>query len=657
MAGRTRSAPALQPLSSGRVYALIASLALVLAPHALRVPLWVSVIVVVTMALRAALARRGARAVHGAVLGVLALGAAAGIWLSYGALLTRDAAVALLILMLCLKLMELRSSRDALVVVFLSFFAVITNFLFSQTIPMGAYLLACLWASTAALLAIQTRTALQLVPLLRQSGLMLLQAVPVMLVLFLLFPRVHGPLWALPLANPGGVSGLSETMSPGDMASLSLSDEVAFRAEFEDPPPKPSAMYWRGPVLWDFDGRTWSTAAPVPGRRHVPESSGPLLSYTVTLEPHNARWLFAMDAVVQRPQQALLTPDHQLLAQRPVRERMRYATSSRLAYRMGRNELLENLARATAMPANVNPRTFALARRWRAEGLSGDAIVGQALAMFHEQPFVYTLAPPLLGTHSVDEFLFDSRRGFCEHFASAFVVLMRAAGVPARVVTGYQGGTFNPVGGYLIVRQSDAHAWAEVWFGDRGWVRVDPTAAVSPGRIEAGLSAALPAAEGVPLLARQQAGWMRSLRFTIDAIANGWNQWVLDYSPERQLRLMSLVVRGAVSWRGIAVAMAVATALVVAVLALISLRRMRIDRPDPAAAAWRRLSRKLRAVGLERQSHEGPRDYVERVAVALPRIADAVRAIGALYMRLRYDVTSDPQDLGRLRRAVRALKV
>jgi transglutaminase-like putative cysteine protease len=647
-----------EALTTSRVLALVACLGLVLAPHALHVPLWITLLAGLTMALRAGFAWRGYGLPGQWILALLAVAAAAGTWLSYGMLFGRDAAVALLILMLCLKLMELRSGRDAIAVVFLAYFAVVTNFLYSQTIPMGLYLLGCVWLITAYLIGMQRqagpRTAFAL---LRHSAVLLAQATPVMLVLFFLFPRIQGPLWALPHSSASGITGLSDRMAPGSLSNLSLSDEVAFRVQFRGPAPETPKLYWRGPLMWDFDGRTWTVGEGSVGFRRDVQVAGTPLEYVVTLEPHYMRWMFGLDIPAVRPEDGLMTSDFELLSMRPVRTRVRYEMSSYLTYRVGASEAPAILQRALQLPDGFNPRTRALAERLRGEATSPRALVERVLAMFREQPFFYTLAPPELGTHTVDEFLFETRRGFCEHFASSFTFLMRAAGVPARVVTGYQGGVLNPVGGYMIVRQSDAHAWAEVWLPEEGWVRVDPTAAVSPQRIESGVAAAVPAGDPLPLLARSDSAWLLRTRFALDTMTNGWNQWVLGYNHERQLIVMSRLTGHALTWKGVAALLVAGTAIVVALLTIFTLRQNRIRPREPVTVLWNTLSRKLARHDLARLDTEGPRDYIARLSTALPAHAGQLQRIGELYMRLRYESAPAAADMAALKSAVESLKV
>ncbi|MEP7246537.1 MAG: DUF3488 and transglutaminase-like domain-containing protein [Gammaproteobacteria bacterium] len=644
-------------LSTGRVLALIACLALVVAPHALRVPLWIAATAGIVMGARALVAWRGGGLPPGWALGALALGSTFGIWLSFGMVFGRDAAVALLILMLCLKMMELRSTRDASVLIQLGYFLVITNFLYSQSIPMALYLLGCVWLITACLMAFQHRsTLLDPRSVLRRSALMLGQAIPLMLVLFLLFPRIQGPLWGLPQASRTALSGLSESMSPGSLSSLSLSDAVAFRVEFEAPAPPPGKLYWRGPVMWDFDGRTWrgGDTAPLLGRDV--EIDGSPIRYSVTLEPHNMRWMFAIDLPAQRLEGAFLTQDFQLLALRPVRSRVRYVMSSSLSYRYGRNESRRNLQRALRLPEGYNPRTLELAAALRARNTTDRDVVRAALNLFRTEPYFYTLVPPELGRDGIDEFLFQTRRGFCEHFAAAFVFLMRAAGIPARVVTGYQGGVLNPIGDYLIVRQSEAHAWAEVWYADEGWVRVDPTGAVSPQRIETGIAGAVPESDPLPLMVRTGSEWLQRLRFTWDAAANGWNQWVLGYTPEQQLRLFERAGIAKANWQNLVVALVGITALVVLILAAMLFRRLRRTVRDPVLRAWLAFSRKLGTQGLARHAGEGPMDYARRVAQTRPALASDAMHIAELYSALRYGRQQDAAGIAHLARLVRAFR-
>jgi hypothetical protein len=332
---------------------------------------------------------------------------------------------------------------------------------------------------------------------------------------------------------------------------------------------------------------------------------------------------------------------------------MRYEMASFLDYTYGTDENAMALNRARLLPPGSNPRTIELAQTLRREFPDDRALMREILSIFREQRFFYTLTPPLLGQNPVDEFLFNTRRGFCEHYASAFAVLMRAAGVPTRVVTGYLGGEVNELGDYLIVRQADAHAWVEVWFPDQGWVRVDPTAAVSPLRVEAGISAAVPRTDPLPMLVRGDFELLRQLRFTWDLMANSWNQWVLGYTPERQRQLLVGMGIDDTTWYTLTAIMLVLAAIIVVILALFMLRRLRTHVGDPARAVYWRFCEKLRRKGLARSADEGPIDYAQRLERARPDLASPVLAITRLYVGLRYGAHSDPGSLDQLRRHVR----
>jgi transglutaminase-like putative cysteine protease len=646
------------PLRTSGVLALLAVLVTVLVPHVERIPVWVSIVVAALLAWRAWLAWRSGALPRKWVLIALAMLGTAGVLMSYGPGFGRDASVALLAFMLALKVLELKALRDATVVICLGFFLIITNFLYSQTIPTALYMLAVMAWLTATLVAFQDRNQ-TLPPLrtLRTAGTLMMQAAPLMLALFLLFPRVQGPIFGFPQATSSGVTGLSDSMSPGSLSSLGLSDDVAFRVQFHSPPPVAQSLYWRGPVLWDFDGRTWtmgSAGTTASGGVRRQGSTLPI-QYTVTLEPHNMRWVFAIDLPTKAPPDTTLTNDYQLLSLRPIRNRLRYEASSRVGYQYGLDEPPERLRSALRLPQGYNPKTLELAHQIREHSASDLDAVKNVLNVFRTELFFYTLVPPELGRDSVDEFLFVTRRGFCEHYASAFVFLMRAAGVPARVVTGYQGGEMNPLGDYMIVRQSEAHAWAEVWLKDEGWVRVDPTAAVSPARIQVGIGAALPAGDPLPISVRGSFALLKQLRFTLDAVANSWNQWVLGYTPDRQMQLLRDVGFGSPTWQTLAVLLMSVAATLVGALALLVLRKLRLVPRDPVARAWRAFCRKLARRGTETLPGEGPRDFARRAAVEQPSLEPEIEEIAELYLGLRYAGGSGKAQARRLRDLVRAL--
>jgi len=628
---------------------LVVGSALTVASHTLWLPVWFSIAAGTLLSWRAVLAMRGSPLPPRWLLVVLTLATAIGVYISYSTILGRDAGVTLLVMLLFLKLLETRAPRDVFVVAFLVYFVALANFFYSQSIPIAGLMLLTVTVATTALVGFSAPRR-SLTEDLKTAGRMLAQAGPVMLLLFFLFPRVQGPLWGLPQDAYTGVTGLSETMSPGTISALSLSDAIAFRVKFEGETPPRSQLYWRGPVMTDFDGRTWRVGPPQLLRETGNDTYGAPIGYEVTLEPHNRSWMFALEMPVGIPQNARMTRDYLPISLTPIRSRTRYEMRSSPQFQARNGANPRDLAAALRLPPGVDPRARALAGEWRQSVPDDTVIVQRAIDFFRGNRFEYSLEPPKLGEHSVDEFLFDTRQGFCEHFASSFVFLMRAAGVPARVVTGYQGGDTNPVDGYMVVRQADAHAWAEVWLDSRGWTRVDPTAAAVPVRVELGITAAAPL--GAPLLMRDGLDWLKGLRNNWDALTNQWNQWVLGYNPERQLEMLSRLGMKQPSWETMTLMLFWSVGGVLLLVALSLLRGMR--REDAVQRAWLRFCGKLARAGLARASTEGPLDYARRVSLGLPASETAVRAITALYVEQRYGPAADRESLSRLKHLVRA---
>lgn len=586
------------------------------------------------------------------LLTVLVLSA---VYFSFGTVFGRDAGAALLVIMLGLKLLEVRLFRDAMIVLFLGYFLAVMMVLFSQDLVTIVALVAALLLITAALIELNHPSAhhdATFRQLARRSAVLLLQAAPLMVIMFVLFPRVPGPLWGLPEDAYSGRTGLSDSMSPGSISALGRSNGVAFRASFDGVSPPPAELYWRGPVFWYTDGHSWSPSARLPQPETDASSivpNGTTYRYTVTLEPHNRRWLFTLEMPVEIPDDSSRGTDLTVLANEPVRQLTRYRLESVTSYRVGGLDVVDR-QRALQLPA-ANPRARALGASWRRQEAGDAGVVRRALEYFRGEPFYYTLTPPLLGRDPIDAFLFDSRRGFCEHYAAAFTVLMRAAGVPARVVTGYQGGELNPIGDYLIVRQRDAHAWAEVWLDDRGWVRVDPTAAVAPHRIEHGSADALlrdREAEYSPFESGALGALWRHARFGWDTLNNRWNQWVLSYGPASQTALLSRFGLG--SWIGMALTMLSGLALLLLTIAAVLLIRCRDG--DPVVELYRRFCAKLARRGITRAPQEGPAIFAERASRQRPDLAAAIAAINRRYIAIRYGGINTERQLRRLRRDI-----
>ncbi|MDP2826810.1 MAG: DUF3488 and DUF4129 domain-containing transglutaminase family protein [Sulfuritalea sp.] len=644
-----------RPVSRRQAWWLLATALAASAPLVEQVPLWLSLAAAAAFGWRAALTWRQWRLPPRWLLVLLAIAGTVGVFLQYRTVMGRTPGIALLVVFLALKLLELRAARDAVATALLCYFLVLGQFLFTQTIPTALLAgLTVLITTTALLAASDDRPNPQ--QQLRRAALMLAQAMPFMLLLFVLFPRVQGPLWGLPQDRFSAVSGLSDTMSPGSIAQLSQSNAIAFRVRFQGAVPAQSQLYWRGPVMPSFDGRSWRVAQTLGAYPEVPyAAAGARIDYEVTLEPHGKFWLFALEMPATLPPDSALTSDYQPIARQAVRNRLRYTQSAWPDAIAGAKESPAMLRAALALPNDGNPRIRAISAAWRAQhGDDGAAILAAAGNLFNRQLLIYTLNPPLLGADMVDEFLFDSKRGFCEHFAAAFVFSLRAAGVPARVVAGYQGGEINPVDGYLEVRQYDAHAWAEAWIAGRGWVRVDPTAISAPSRINSNLAAAVPADEGLPFLARADLAWLKELRYRLDAVTNGWNQWVLGYNPQRQRDLLASLGMSEPDWRRMTAVLSVLCGAVMLGLTLWILRnRLRVD---PALAAWRRFTRRLAKRGIAWQTWEGPLAFAERAAVQAPLHAARIREIAALYARLRYGPAPQTGDLERLKSRIGGFK-
>jgi transglutaminase-like putative cysteine protease len=643
-------APELRQASARDLAWLVASLVLVIAPHALRAPWWLTLLTLCLYGWRLYFAlNRAPLPSRWLVLGVAAV-AMLGVWIEFRTLFGRQSGILLLMLFSGLKLLETRTHRDAAMGAFLGYFLIITNFLYTQTIPTALAMGVGLFLLTTTLIGFNAPSRPPRANL-RSTGLLIAHAAPAALALFLLFPRVQGPLWGLPQDAYAGMTGLSDTMTPGSLASLAQSDAIAFRAEFLGEPPPAPLRYWRGPVLWDFDGRTWSIGPSFLVEFAAPRGGRATYRYEVVLEPHNRYWLFALETAASLPQSARMSFDGQVIANSPVRSRLRYELASAIAPQAEPRDSAGVLRRALRLPPESNPRASALAAQWREASADDAEVLARAIAFLGQGRYLYTLEPPLLGANSVDQFLFVTKEGFCEHFSSAFVFLMRAAGIPARVVTGYQGGELNSVDSIITVRQSDAHAWAEVFLAGRGWVRVDPTAAAVPGRIQSGLARAVPQATALPLMMRPELEWLRGVRDRWEALAHKWNVWVLGYSPERQRELMSLAGMGDADWRKLTATLFAFLGAMTLVLLAWSLKRL--ARPDPVQRAWRAFCRKLASRGIERSPHEGPRDYATRAARALPAARRTILRIGALYIALRYGAQASADGIARLRRLVR----
>lgn len=649
-----KASPAIPRISL--VWLLVAQ-ALVILPHLSHLPVWIAGLWLVCATWRIQVFRMRTSYPGALTKSLMLLAAAVGVYASRGSLIGLDAGVALLIATFLLKLVELKTRRDALVLVFLGFFVVVTSYLFDDSLPAALYSLLPVTALLAALIGLQHGSLGEKPwPTLRLAASLLLQAVPLMLVLFVLFPRL-GPLWSVPVPGQGGSRGLAESMTPGDIAELSQSSELAFRASFDGPAPPRTELYWRALTFEQFDGRRWSQLPEPPRAEPVWQAEGPTLSYSIVMQASGQPWLFALDTARTELEQTRLMGDFRLQRRRPVEQNLLYRVTS---WPQARREpdASPRLGVALQLPEEGNPR----ARRWAAQlrqrHQDPQALVEALLAHFARERFFYTLKPPLAGADTVDHFLFDSRRGFCAHYAGAMTFVLRAAGVPARVVAGYQGGEFNPDGNYVMVRQFDAHAWVEYWLPGHGWVSVDPTFQVAPERIEQGLEQALPAEDGfragtaLSPLRYRHVEWLNTLRLSWDSLNYAWQRQVLGYQGEAQLALLKDWF-GQVDARRLGLLLVGIAALLLAALALLLLKPWQREH-DPLLRLYRSFERLLARHGLHREAGEGPLAFAERAALALPEQAGEIRAFARRFAQQRYaDASADP---GALRRALRQLR-
>jgi transglutaminase-like putative cysteine protease len=592
---------------------------------------------------------------HGATAAALA-----ALFFSYGNMSGRRAAVSLLAVMLSLKLIECYRIRDARLVVSFSLFLCATQFMFGQGVLMPVYGVVTVLLALATLARLQRDQAWEQVgrpPRIKASIFselgfslrLLVLAIPAGLTIFMLFPRLHTPLWGIPEHTLDSKSGLSDSMSPGDIQGLFMDDSPAFRVEFEGEPPPYSQLYWRGPVFWDFDGRTWEHG--FYGRNllapRVPQAGPGAVEYTIQLEANERKWLFALDYPVAPPLDTKLTVDFQAIRREPVIQLLEYDVVSNPEF-IDMPELSEASDlryQALELPAEFNPRTRQLVETWRRETPDDAAFIQRVLEHFNREPFRYTLNPPLLGRHSVDEFLFDTRAGFCEFYASAFAVMMRMAGIPARIVTGYQGGWYNPIGNYLLVRQSDAHAWAEVWLPGKGWVREDPTSWVAPSRIERGSFGSTEAPRHM-----LDFPWLRQFKNNLDIVQRRWNDWVIEYGAKQQAQLFAPLGIDYISPRHLVMIMFAALILFSLVVFPLVMRIRGPSEKDPVRKLWLKFLRRLESAGFEPNPSSGALELAELASARLPDAASGIRKVAGLYTRCRY--SPHPPDVSELHRAV-----
>ena len=598
-------------------------------------------VLVATGRIRALEVGKGARFLFGAITAALVI----AVLMSFRTLNGLAAGTALLTLMGALKLIESRTRRDDAIVLGVALFLLLAAALSSQSLWRAPFYLLGLWGVGAAMaLVAHPESTLTTRAALRLAARALLMAVPLGIACFLFFPRVAGQFWALE-SGMSATTGLSDQMSPGAIDKLVSEYVPVFRVRFDGPTPPAEARYWRGPVLNEFDGYTWRRAGSP--YRAVPQAPrGTAYSYRVTLDPTGRNWLFALDTVDASPREdTRLTDDGQLISNTPVTDTIGYDATSHVE--TAAREPLSKAGRGveTRLSDSRNPRARGLAHQLRAQAADDAAYARLALDWFRDNGLLYSLEPEPTSLDSVDSVLFDTKRGFCGHFASSYAMLMRAVGIPARVVTGYLGGEYNPIGNYWIVRQSDAHAWTEVWLEPRGWMRIDPTAVVAPERIQSDLYSSLPADQSSATQTVWRSAWLSRVVRVWDGANQWWRENVLDFNLRAQFDLLKSLGIDAPDWQHLAWGFALALIGWIAWVSLSLRRSVARSRPDRVGRAWLKATRRLAKVAAPRAADEGPLAFAARIAVARPDLAMPVNAIAQRYARLRYGVVGDASAL------------
>lgn len=626
----------------------LAALTTALLPHLPFLPPWVTAVFLACAVSRLVIERQRWRLPGPLLRMTMAVSSFLGVQLAYGTISGVGPGSALLTVMAALKLLETHRRRDQYVLLFLSIFLVMASLLREQYVWSLPYMLLAVAMTMTAWLKMSVAADGARLAFATSARLIAL-ATPLMLVMWVLFPRLATPLWSVPIDTSGATTGINDEMSPGDLSALTKNDAVAFQVWFDGEPPPPEARYWRGLVLSRFDGRKWSGSTLLASDTRSVDYIGDPVSYRIALRPTNQQWLFALDV----PRTWSLESTHigrqqSLWSVYPIDRLVHYDVTSYTDFRLEVDAAWRRSGWYLDYPEDANPRTAALAETLRAQSADDWAYINAVLAMFTEEEFFYTLDPPRLGADPVDEFLFDTRRGFCEHYASAFGLLMRAAGIPTRIVVGYQGASQNPMGDHFVVRQSDAHAWTEVWLDGEGWKRVDPTAYVAPDRIERGMMEARFSDIGLSWGLTTPTNLMLRLELVRDLVNAKWTEFVLAYGPEQQQNFLQWLGMERPTVRRMLLTMIFVIAALLGAIALYLAWR---QRPPPRDTASRLYDRFRKRAALPFSPGEAPLAYAERLAASRPEDAPVARRVTKIYLEARYG-SGGPEVIAELRQAV-----
>jgi len=619
-------------------------LVLTILPLAEKIAGWVLVGFFAVCATRIYLNRPGFRLPSLPIKLLLFAGGVGGVIVTYGSPLGIEPGFSILAVLVSLKLIEANGPRDFHVLALLAFFLALCDLFSSQDLIRWIYVAAILLLLLATLVRFHRgKDAPGYGSSAALAGTLLVQALPIALLLFVFFPRVYGGFrfqFSQSLLNSGG---MSDRLSPGSISSIALSDQVVFRADFPDGAMPPIAeMYWRGGVLWYGDGLTWLQGPQLSRELRPKQLTGRSVPQRISLQPHGEHWLFALDHPASDVHDAYYLAGNVLQSKHAVTSRLRYEVFSKPEDHETVLPADQRVA-ATRLPSHVPPRVQALVDSWKAENPGPQAIIDAARHYFRSEPFVYTVQPGAYNdSRALEEFLFERRQGFCEHYAAAFATLMRVAGVPSRIVIGYHGGEYNSLGKYVIVRQADSHAWCEVWIKGVGWRRVDPTEMIAPDRITSTLSSYLEshAAQSDPTAAQRAStatGWrelQHELQLAWDTVNYQWDLRVLNFDQEAQHSFLLALGLGSTSWTEIFIWILVAAAAFVAALGL--WQRHPVAAGDKVSRGYAGFCSTLARAGLPREPWEGPQHFAARAARHFPAQAEIIERVSGLYIELRY---------------------
>lgn len=622
-------------LSNKQILWILMSVVVAVLPHFQRLPVWFPLLIILVVITRWMTAIKKIKPIPVLLIAFITIFIFIGIIYFQGFSLNREISVTVLTTMTVLKLLETWHKRDAWMVVTLCYFVILTRFFYSQDMLLILYLLGSVVVITHSLFVLQHDSGKGYFNKkeIKQTLGLLLAGLPLAVLFFLFFPRLGSPIWGSPDFFGEGKTGMSDEMSPGSISQLFNDDSTAFRVTFTDEVPHNSKLYWRGPVLWDFDGKTWKRNLKLNFVQR-PQSfadSSDIIIYDVELEPTGQHYMFALDYLTNAPNKAGLLSDSQLMSITKNNQLKHYTGTSILKkYNPYERLTLDAIKRLKTIPTGYNPKTIQMMENWKKLNLTPEQLIAKALNLFAFDEFYYSYSPPLLFGDTVDQFLFETKSGFCEHYASALTIMMRAAGLPARVVTGYQGGIQNE--DYWLVKQSDAHAWSEVWISGKGWLRVDPTAAVSPLRVEQGSQALM------SQNARHwyDSGWYRKLGERYDGMRHKWNIWVRDYNVIRQQALFK--VFGFDSKDGKSIAIVLGFIMLVTTFAVLVF--LYIARPKRKLTSYDKIYNKFIKVfsqkGLPQVEGQGILSFTQNATNQFPKAKQAVEEFSQLYLKLRF---------------------